>query len=70
MLGTLYGIASNDINIWSILNQYDENTVNGLKNKFTQKVQLNNNTMSLNSDSFTLAGNKTAVEKIIITIKT
>ncbi|EFG8850491.1 autotransporter outer membrane beta-barrel domain-containing protein [Escherichia coli] len=63
MLGTLYGIASNDINIWSILNQYDENTVNGLKNKFTQKVQLNNNTMSLNSDSFTLAGNKTAVEK-------
>ncbi|HBB6388173.1 TPA: autotransporter outer membrane beta-barrel domain-containing protein [Escherichia coli] len=63
MLGTLYGIATDDINIWSLFNQYDENTVNGLKNKFTQKVQLNNNTMSLNSDSFTLAGNKTQVEK-------
>lgn len=63
MLGTLYGIASDGTNVWSILNQYDENTVNGLKNKFTQKVQLNNNTMSLNSDSFTLAGNNAAVEK-------
>ncbi|WP_000901785.1 hypothetical protein [Escherichia coli] len=69
MLGTLFGIASSGADVWSILNQYDENTVNGLKNKFTQKVQLNNNTMSLNSDSFTLAGNNTAVEKIIITIK-
>ncbi|WP_425535249.1 S6 family peptidase [Escherichia coli] len=63
MLGTLFGIASSGADVWSILNQYDENTVNGLKNKFTQKVQLNNNTMSLNSDSFTLAGNNTAVEK-------
>ena len=63
MLGTLYGIASDGTNVWSLFNQYDENTVNGLKNKFTQKVQLNNNTMSLNSDSFTLAGNKTQVEK-------
>lgn len=69
MLGTLYGIASDGTNVWSLFNQYDENTVNGLKNKFTQKVQLNNNTMSLNSDSFTLAGNKIQVEKIIITIR-
>lgn len=63
MLGTLYGIASDGTNVWSLFNQYDENTVNGLKNKFTQKVQLNNNTMSLNSDSFTLVGNKIQVEK-------
>nr|AAC44731.1 EspC [Escherichia coli] len=63
MLGTLFGIASSGADVGSILNQYDENTVNGLKNKFTQKVQLNNNTMSLNSDSFTLAGNNTAVAK-------
>ncbi|WP_412034276.1 S6 family peptidase, partial [Providencia alcalifaciens] len=64
IIGTLLGIASNGSQTWSILNQYDENTVNNLKTTFTQKVQLNNQEISLNDGSFTLNGNKTQVEKV------
>lgn len=37
MLGTLFGIASSGADVWSILNQYDENTVNGLKTNLLKK---------------------------------
>ncbi len=64
MLGTLYGIAYSGKDVWSILNQYDNNTVNNLKNIFTQNIQINDNTLSLNSDRYTLNGNATKLEKI------
>ncbi|HBN1934330.1 TPA: autotransporter outer membrane beta-barrel domain-containing protein, partial [Escherichia coli] len=55
LLGTLFGIASNGQDSFSIYNAYNQNTVDSLKNAYTQNIALNDGKFVYNNgDSYTL----------------
>ncbi|HBN2077548.1 TPA: autotransporter outer membrane beta-barrel domain-containing protein, partial [Escherichia coli] len=64
LLGTLFGIASNGQDSFSIYNAYNQNTVNSLKNAYTQKIALNDGKFVYNNgDSYTLNDKAGTIEK-------
>ncbi|HBN2077646.1 TPA: autotransporter outer membrane beta-barrel domain-containing protein, partial [Escherichia coli] len=64
LLGTLFGIASNSYDAFSIYNAYNQNTVNSLKNAYTQKIALNDGKFVYNNgDSYTLNDKAGTIEK-------
>ncbi len=62
ILGTTYGKAFSSKDTWAFFARYDQNTVDTLKNTFTQEVNLNGEKMTVNNKNITVNGNTTAIE--------
>lgn len=62
ILGTTYGKAFSSKDTWAFFARYDQNTVDTLKNTFTQEVNLNGQKMTVNNKNITVNGNTTAIE--------
>ncbi|HDW8579939.1 TPA: autotransporter outer membrane beta-barrel domain-containing protein, partial [Escherichia coli] len=62
ILGTTYGKAFSSKDTWAFFARYDQNTVDTLKNTFTQEVNLNGQKMIVNNKNITVNGNTTAIE--------
>ncbi|WP_312679002.1 S6 family peptidase, partial [Escherichia coli] len=57
ILGTTYGKAFSSKDTWAFFARYDQNTVDTLKNTFTQEVNLNGQKMTVNNKNITVNGN-------------
>ncbi|KMV40619.1 hypothetical protein ACM17_23875, partial [Escherichia coli] len=62
ILGTTFGKAFPSKDTWAFFARYDQNTVDTLKNTFTQEVNLNGQKMTANNKNITVNGNTTAIE--------
>lgn len=53
-MGTHTGIKYNGRTSWAYFNQFNQNVLKNIKNQFTESIELNNKTIHLNNDKYTL----------------